>query len=230
MSSTGKLKAIRKLILLKSQELAPTLGFSPNLFQIAAKETAVSPAIIGHIFPEGPVALVYHLMESWQEKLNEDAITNEVAKMSTKEKVYYFTKRRMEYIIPYKDVWKEAMTMGASPSNVFNTTKILWDTWDLILNLSSETPSLQYFAIPQHLLARAAYGRAYLFTEIYFLTDSPDFSHTWKFLEGQVDSLYQQKSAVNTLLDISQFTLNAQYRVLESFYPQPKFHNNPIVK
>mmetsp|Transcript_24373 Transcript_24373/g.24100 ORF Transcript_24373/g.24100 Transcript_24373/m.24100 type:complete len:123 (+) Transcript_24373:332-700(+) len=122
------------------------------------------------------------------------------------------------------------MTLSASPSNVLNTTRILLNTWDTVLNLSGEKPSPFHYVIPQFLAARAAYGKAYLFTEVYFLTDSPDYSKTWSFLEGQIDSLYLQKSAVNTFFDLAQFTLKAQFKVLESFYPQPKIHNNPIVK
>lgn len=126
-------------------------------------------------------------------------------------------------MLPYSHIWAEAMRIGARPNNISNTTNLLWSTFDTIFKLSGEkNPDFLY---P---IKRTTLAMSYFSTEVALLNFPGNEEEHWRNLESQIIRTFHLGSIGANLLEVGKFVMKTNYRVLESFYPEPTSHKHPI--
>ena len=128
-------------------------------------------------------------------------------------------------MLPYLKVWDQAMRIGINQKNLQNTTLLLWDTFDNIWKLSGEQEFDVFYPVK-----RSSLAIAYLTTEIILLRTPENIEQHWVSLESQIIRMCQAGKTAANLYEFSKFFLNTNYRILQSFYPEPTVHENPILK
>jgi ubiquinone biosynthesis protein COQ9 len=128
-------------------------------------------------------------------------------------------------MIPYSAVWVEAMRIGLYPKNLSNTTLILWNTFDNIWKLSGEQEFDLFYP-----LKRSSFALIYFRTEVGILRNPEKTEEQWSNLESQLIRSFQLGTITSNLYEISSFIVSTNYRILQSFYPEPVNHKNPINK
>lgn len=71
---------------------------------------------------QGPIEVVDFAMKTWLKQMEEDLSANEdLQNMSVREKIHLGIKTRLQLVVPYQDVWPQAMALGLQPRNFTNT-------------------------------------------------------------------------------------------------------------
>lgn len=223
MQSVNKSKEIRKLIIKKAIDHVADLGWTEKALKEAARDLNMSGAVVGQLFPEGGVAMPHYLLGHWEEQLAQVS-SKDLLPLPLKDRVEFCMRRRLEMQTEVMPYWREAMLLGARPPYLGTTWSLLWSTWDLIWRRCGEE-----VAEPRHSIRRLALGNLHLATEVYMLNDnSENYRDSWLFLQNRVNNMFTLGNFVYTGIDLSSFVLKANYRILESYYPQPTSHENPI--
>ena len=70
----------------------------------------------------------------------------------------------------------------------------------------------------------------YFTTEINILKSPEKIEEHWNYLESQIIRSFQVGTVASNLYIFSKFVANTNFSVLQSFYPEPGTHKNPINK
>ena len=160
-------------------------GWSDNSIKIAANELGYSHSLSA-MLPNGPVDLIYHTMDKWNEKLRKDL---EGSNLSKEERVVKALKLRLSYETPVINTWAQAMKMGMSPENIKSTFDRLVKLVDIICSFeeagitsndnSHSKPGTNYSRVKRYLIMKM-----FILSELHLLTDrSANFENTWDFVD-----------------------------------------------
>jgi rpsU-divergently transcribed protein len=217
---------VRKALAIKALELVHTSGWESALNQ-ASSDLNYSPvpeiqAIISQLFPNGAYDLIHTLMQQWKEQLYIDFKPYpELSHYS----LYTVTRKRLEYMLQYSALWPEAMRIGARPAHILSTTNALWTTFDAIYALSGEQ---QYDVL--YPLKRTSLALMFVATEVELVRNPEKAEETFGNMETRIIRSFQGGMIAENMLEVAKFVGKANYRVLQSLYPEPREHKNPIVK
>ena len=117
------------------------------------------------------------------------------------------------------------MILGAGPRHIQQTSFALWTTFDTIWRLSGEKEIDVFYPAK-----RASLALSYLTTEVALLRNPREEEEHWKELETQIARACRLGNFGFGIFEITRFVLNTNYRILQSFYPEPTEHENPIIK
>ncbi|OMJ71412.1 hypothetical protein SteCoe_30372 [Stentor coeruleus] len=213
--------ALRKSLINKSLELVHTEGWD-SCMQSASLSLNLSPAIVSQLFPKGQYELIEYLMQMWNEQLYIDFHPyNEI----TPTNLYTITRKRLEYMNPYLPIWTQAMKIGANPQNIITTTNTLWNTFDSIWKLAGEKNVDTFYPIK-----RGSLAMIYLTTEVKIVKNPHKVEECWKEMEEKMMKSFDAGKVAENVFETMKFVANANYRILQSFYPEPSSHQNPINK
>lgn len=161
-------------------------------------------------------------MNTWNEQLYIDFPPyNEI----TPKNLYTITRKRLEYMNPYLPIWSQAMRIGANSQNLITTTNALWSTFDSIWKLAGEKNVDVFYPVK-----RGSLAMIYLTTEVKILKNPEKVEECLKEMEEKMMRSFDAGKVAENFLETAKFVANANYRILQSFYPEPGIHQNPINK
>ena len=137
------MQAVRGTILKSALELAKIHGWTDRVLTLAVTQhhlvgvRSIQASARG-LFPNGPYELVEHLFDEWDQRLQQDITAAAVATLTQRERLIFCVKKRLEYEIPYRETWSEAVRLGADFDHFTLTASRLWHTWALMLRLTGD--------------------------------------------------------------------------------------------
>lgn len=137
------MQAVRTPILRSALELAKIHGWTDRMLTLAVTQhnlvgVRYMQASARGLFPNGPYELIEHLFDDWDSRLQQDITAEAIKSLSQRERLIMCVRKRLEYEIPYKETWSEAMRLGADFDNFTDTAGRLWTTWALMLRLTGD--------------------------------------------------------------------------------------------
>ena len=54
-------------------------------------------------------------MQTWLKQMREDLEQKDMKEMKIRERIHFGVKSRLSLVIPYQDVWPQAMALGLKP-------------------------------------------------------------------------------------------------------------------
>ncbi|RXM95569.1 DNA-directed RNA polymerase II subunit RPB3 [Acipenser ruthenus] len=175
-------------ILTAALEFVPKHGWSVEAIAEGAQTLGLSPAAAG-IFSNGTGDLILHFIAQCNSNLSEKLAEQhklvqlgQTEPKKTDEFLRDAVEARLRMLIPYIEIWPQAMSILLLPHNIPESLKhlsiLVDDIWYYAGDRSSD---LNWYT------RRAALTGIYNTTELVMLQDSsPDFEETWKFLENRV--------------------------------------------
>lgn len=125
-------------------------GWSENNLSISSSNIGYSPLMGNGIYSNGIIDVVYDLMDSINNDLSDyydklllsDDTKQSRSYLVSEQNIYEGMKQRLLNISPYIKNWGQAMTLGASPSNITTTISKHIDTINIILQVNQQNQSL----------------------------------------------------------------------------------------
>jgi len=202
--STSSTLDNKRIILESSLPQVKEHGWSEDALAAGVYSANLPPAMIGLVRQQQhgaspDVVLVMYYMERCnrhlKKLLNDQQLQNEevTATMTVAQKLFYAIQGRLRMNTPHLQSkrWHEAMAIGVkTPSVAFQTSQMLRETIQLILNFATSSSEVDGSALPTSILQESVISAIYIATELYMLTDSsPDFLNTWNFLHQRLSEL-----------------------------------------
>ncbi|KAJ7550869.1 hypothetical protein O6H91_07G122500 [Diphasiastrum complanatum] len=183
----------KKQVLRAALAHVPKLGWTEAAMLAGARDTGLSPSIVG-AFPRKEAELVEYFMDDSMEKLTEEAENHkeELSNMILTARIAWLVRSRLQMQIPYISKWAQALSIQANPLNLPTTLKqralLMDEIWHAAGDRSSDM---------DWITKRAILGGVYTATELYMLTDySPEYQETWSFLDRRIkDAIDCRKTA-----------------------------------
>jgi len=181
------------------------------------------PSVTSRILPNGPIDLVYYIVDSWNERLAEDLTYLDLEEMRISDRILEGIKIRLSYQIPYLTRWHEALALGSLPNNLPTTMEKLTNIADEIWYIAGDpSADLNWYT------KRGLLISAYVSTELFMLTDkSENFVETWKFLDRRIKDILEYGKYINIARNFASginIGLNSLIPLI-SIYPN-KFEND----
>mmetsp|Transcript_14632 Transcript_14632/g.43933 ORF Transcript_14632/g.43933 Transcript_14632/m.43933 type:complete len:374 (-) Transcript_14632:294-1415(-) len=180
-------------------KLAPSIGWNGACLAQAAREAGF-PAVSAGVFERGAVDCVLRLLKTHRRLLESRFKTDSAFReMTLRQRLYTLIRARIEMVIPFKQVWPEALALLAQPSVLADSVEEAALLVDSMCHLAHDQSSdLSWYA------KRFALLGIYTSTELYMLTDTtPGHQSTWKFLDRRLEDL----SAVHGALERATLSL-----------------------
>lgn len=189
--------ALRQQILEGALSHVRTLGWSTAALQAAAKELGYSPAVAG-LVEGGETELVQYFMDKCNAELAQRLadMAPELQQMRVPERIFQGAKLRLEMIIPFIDVWPQALALqshpAAAPKALQQVATLVDDIWHAAGDKSTDH---------NWYTKRALLGGVYCSTQLYMLTDaSPGFADTWAALRRRLAEVAQVGSSLGSVI------------------------------
>ncbi|RXM31219.1 Ubiquinone biosynthesis protein COQ9, mitochondrial [Acipenser ruthenus] len=201
-------------ILTAALEFVPKHGWSVEAIAEGAQTLGLSPAAAG-MFNNGAGDLILHFIAQCNSNFSENLAEQhklvqlgQTEPKKTDEFLRDAVEARLRMLIPYIEIWPQAMSILLLPHNIPESLKhlstLVDDIWYYAGDRSTDVSSKARAFDPKHCFIfinypdsfyyrlnwytrRAALTGIYNTTELVMLQDSsPDFEETWKFLENRV--------------------------------------------
>jgi rpsU-divergently transcribed protein len=164
-------------------------GWTETSIKTAANELNYSNSLSA-LLPNGPLDLIYHTMDKWNDKLSKDLEdlyrennqnNYNIQNSTPDEKILKAIKLRLSYQTPLLNTWAQAMRLGMSPQNIKSTLDRLIKMTDIICSFD-EKEDIEYknYSIMKRYLVL----KIFIFSELHLLTDrSYNYKNTYDFVE-----------------------------------------------
>ncbi|XP_033898613.1 ubiquinone biosynthesis protein COQ9, mitochondrial-like [Acipenser ruthenus] len=175
-------------ILTAALEFVPKHGWSVEAIAEGAQTLGLSPAAAG-MFNNGAGDLILHFIAQCNSNFSENLAEQhklvqlgQTEPKKTDEFLRDAVEARLRMLIPYIEIWPQAMSILLLPHNIPESLKHLSTLVDDIWYYAGDrSTDLNWYT------RRAALTGIYNTTELVMVQDSsPDFEETWKFLENRV--------------------------------------------
>ncbi|XP_041124413.1 ubiquinone biosynthesis protein COQ9, mitochondrial-like isoform X2 [Polyodon spathula] len=172
-------------------EFVPKHGWSVEAIAEGAQMLGLSPAAAG-MFSNGAGDLIQHFVAQCNSNLSENLAEQhklvqlgQTEPKKTDEFLRDAVEARLRMLIPYIEIWPQAMSILLLPHNIPESLKHLSTLVDDIWYYAGDrSTDLNWYT------RRAALTGIYNTTELVMVQDSsPDFEETWKFLENRVSDV-----------------------------------------
>jgi rpsU-divergently transcribed protein len=70
---------------------------------------------------KGTIEVVDFAMQTWLKQMREDLEQKDMKEMKIRDRIHFGVKSRLSLVIPYQDVWPQAMALGLKPQNLMST-------------------------------------------------------------------------------------------------------------
>ncbi|KAH8862887.1 Ubiquinone biosynthesis protein COQ9, mitochondrial [Schistosoma japonicum] len=186
-------------------------GWSREAIEACCQSEGLPLGIHGYVAPQGGIDIVLHFYASCNQQLAEvmqqwkasdstirDTEFNEPKSTlslfpSTADEVDKFLYRALEHrlkmIVPYLDVWPQALGLLSLPKNIPSSLGMLAQLVDEIwAQAGDRSTDMSWYA------KRLGIAYVYNLTELYMLQDkSPELSESWIFLRKRIEDLRSMK-------------------------------------
>lgn len=116
-ASSSSTEELRRKILVGSLLHINTSGFTEESISRACNDIGMSSAS-NSLIEMGPIEIVYHLLDEWDEQMIRDFDKVIKDDMSVDEKLTQAIFARIKQIQPYQNTWDEAMALVIHPVNI----------------------------------------------------------------------------------------------------------------
>lgn len=163
------------------------------------------PATVSGLFTEnGPVELVWRLMDVANERMSEQLSQANLENMPVNDRIALGVRYRLQQFLPYQSTWAQAMALGCAPTAFQGTFERLLIAADEIWYLAGDASTSTSWYSRRLMLSTVMAS-----TEVYMITDtSPGHRDTWEFLDRRLKDAAkfgwatdQRMQAVNQGLD-----------------------------
>lgn len=201
---------IRIEILENALNYVPTHGWTRESLSLGAEEAGY-PSVAEGMFSRGEADLVLYLVKSNNANLLKymDGITNnqDGQKLRTSEFIRNVLEHRLRMIIPYIDVWSDAMAILMQPTVVVEATQELGKMADDIWFYAGDTSTDFNWYTKRGLLAKL-----FVSVQTVMVKDqSPDFVDSWQFLDRRMKDIATFGKITNSLRKTGQMASDVTF-------------------
>lgn len=200
-----KIQKVRSDILEAALKFVPTMGWSKDAIAQGA-ESINYPGVVHGMFPNGAVELIHHfyskcnreLIEQLQREISEtetpDANGKTIERPNPRDFAIKAIRTRLEFIIPYKETWPQALAIMTLPQNVpASLAQLLTLVDDICYCAGDRSVDIGWYT------RRVGIASIYKMVELFLLQDkSPDHQQTWEFLQRRMDEGIQIQEFLST--------------------------------
>ncbi|CAH8562388.1 unnamed protein product [Schistosoma turkestanicum] len=203
---------LKACVLESTLAYVPKYGWSREAVEACCQAEGWPSGLHAFVAPQGGIDIVLHFYATRNQQLAEvmqqwrttNASTNKNIELkesssslssfpSTADEVDRFLYRALEYrlkmILPYIEVWPQALGLLSLPTNIPSSLGMLAQLVDEIwAQAGDRSTDLSWYA------KRLGVAYVYNLTELYMLQDkSPEFSESWIFLHKRIEDLRSMK-------------------------------------
>nr|CCA20616.1 ubiquinone biosynthesis protein COQ9 putative [Albugo laibachii Nc14] len=205
INASESFDAQQQRILSKSLQHVNELGWSVDALSAGARDAGY-PSVAHGMLPNGAIDLVHFFMDDCQSRLRSslDNRTTQLQSMSVPDRLKTGLKTRLEYLVPYRGNWAQAMALGAMPRNALPTfqrlAKLVDEIWYYAGDVSTDMSWYQKRAILLGIYASA---------ELFYLTDtSANSEETWNFINRRIEETITLGNLPQNLQDVAGMTMS----------------------
>lgn len=185
-------ESIRKKILEAAMQIVPFDGWSYSLLQDITSSLNIPNGAAAIIFPGGLYELFEYYIQDIDSKMIEKYRAATHDNLKAHQRIRLCIISRLEILNQHKTLLQKSLAFLAMPTNCVFSTKILWNTVDLIWHEAGQDKSTDFNYYTKRMLLGAVYSS----TLLYFSTDeSENFQDTIDFLDRRLNDVYKISQA-----------------------------------
>ena len=171
-------------------------GWTDAAFQSAVSETGLTPDLASGAAPRGAVDLAVAFHRAGDRAMVTALSGAEFEALSVREKIAFAVRWRLDYIAPYREQVRMAMSHFALPGRMQEGGNLIWETANLIWNAAGDqAEDANYYT------KRTILSGVYSTTLLYWLSDHSDgFEESWEFLDRRIENVMQFEKAKAAVL------------------------------